>query len=250
MSDFNPDDWDFHWSKSNEITSANPGQRYRHRLIAKMIAKYHPVSLIDIGCGQGDFLQRLNREFPDMVLSGVELSQTGVAITSQKIPSAAVSQVNLLSDDSSLSDVTKSDLGTCIEVLEHLDSPKKFLLNSKNFLKSDGLLIVSVPSGPRTAYDKHIGHRQHFNRSSLEELLTDSGYSVLEVTRYGWPFFNLYRLIVLLRGKKLIDEVASNSINDSKMALLISRVFDSLCRFNISSRYVGWQLIAICQKQP
>ena len=247
MNDFNPDDWDFHWSKSDEITSANPGQRYRHRIIANMVRELKPQSLIDIGCGQGDFLQRLHHDFPNIELAGIELSQTGVTITKNKVPIADIIQFNLLSDSEVFGHVVKSDVGTCIEVIEHLDNPQKFLLNAKKFINQDGYLIVSVPSGPRTAYDKHIGHRRHFTQASLGELLTDSGYTVVGIRRYGWPFFNLYRFIVLLRGKKLIEEVASKSINDSKAALIISKVFDALCNFNISSRFVGWQLIAICK---
>ncbi len=53
-------------------------------------------------------------------------------------------------------------------------------------------------------YDKYIGHRGHFNKARLAERVRRGGLRPVEVLRADFPFFNLYRSTVILRGKKLI----------------------------------------------
>ena len=58
-----------------------------------------------------------------------------------------------------------------------------------------------------SAFDKHIGHRRHFTPERLRQLLLDAGLQVESLNGAGFsPFFNLYRLTVVARGKKLIDD--------------------------------------------
>ena len=69
--------------------------------------------------------------------------------------------------------------------------------------------MVTVPGGPRSAFDRHIGHRRHFTPAALRSLLSGAGFDVERVTRAGFPFFNLYRLAVIARGRKLIEDLES-----------------------------------------
>jgi len=58
-----------------------------------------------------------------------------------------------------------------------------------------------------SAFDHHIGHRQHFTRASITAPLQQSGFEVERVTLSGFPFFNLYRGVVIARGEKLATDV-------------------------------------------
>src|SRR5512132_2765418 len=58
------DDWDSHWRTYSDVASSNPAQIMRHELLLAMLGagegrehSPHP-KLLDIGCGQGDFLAR------------------------------------------------------------------------------------------------------------------------------------------------------------------------------------------------
>ncbi len=60
-----------------------------------------------------------------------------------------------------------ADFAVCSEVLEHLDDPVLFLKNSAALMSPGCKLIVTVPGGPMSAFDKHIGHRRHFSKLDL-----------------------------------------------------------------------------------
>ena len=247
MTNYDPDNWDAHWTSSNRSATLNPAQSFRHKSIAKLVAKSNPQSLVDIGCGQGDFLQFINQVMPNVSLRGLELSKIGTEISQSKVKSAQIVQANLLEHNFNSSVIPQSEVATCTEVLEHLDEPKFFLTKAQLLIQPGGTLLVTVPSGPRTAFDKHIGHRQHFSSKSLKRLLAESGFVDISVQRYGWPFFNLYRLMVLLRGKRLIQDVENQTIENSKLSQLIALAFGLLFKVNIRNPYFGWQLIATCK---
>ena len=102
------------------------------------------------------------------------------------------------------------------------------------------------PGWPSNPVDRHIGHRTHFTKRSLRDLLDSSGFDVLEVRQAGFPFFNLYKLVVLLRGKALIAELdQGDSSPPSRLAGAVLRIFDLAFRWNLPSSPFGWQLIAV-----
>jgi hypothetical protein len=66
-----------------------------------------------------------------------------------------------------------------------------------------------------------------------------------QVTGAGFPFFNLYRCIVILRGKKLISDVSAGSATPVSWAARAAMgVFHRLIRVNLNSSRWGWQLVA------
>ena len=95
----------------------------------------------------------------------------------------------------------------CSEVLEHVAEPVRLLRNAKSLLAPGCRVIVTVPGGPRSAFDRHIGHHRHFTAADLRGVLTDAGFAVERVHRAGFPFFNLYKLAVIARGRRLIADV-------------------------------------------
>jgi 2-polyprenyl-3-methyl-5-hydroxy-6-metoxy-1,4-benzoquinol methylase len=246
MNNFDPDNWDLHWKQNVDSASLNPAQIYRHQLVASLVASRDPESVVDIGCGQGDFLQFLAAQNSNIGLRGIELSKTGTEITQAKVGHAVVLQADILDQSFNPAILPKSSLGTCIEVLEHLDDASTFLQRAAQLIQPCGTLIITVPSGPRTAFDIHIGHRRHFSRQSLTALLHECGLKNISVERYGWPFFNLYRTLVLIRGKKLINDVETNSVIDSRLTGLVAKFFSVTFKMNLRTKYFGWQLVATC----
>jgi hypothetical protein len=134
----------------------------------------------------------------------------------------------------------------CSEVLEHLDDPVAMLKNVRPLLAAGCRLIVTVPAGPMSAFDAHIGHRRHFRARLLEETLREAGLRVAELRGAGFPFFNAYRLAVVARGKKLIDDAAEggqSALPPSARAVI--RAFSWLFKLNTSKGTLGWQLVAV-----
>jgi hypothetical protein len=96
-----------------------------------------------------------------------------------------------------------------------------------------------------SAFDKHIGHRKHWRQNEIENLLRSSGYTPEHVTGMGFPFFNLYRCIVILRGQRLISDVSAGPTRGTAWtARAAMAAFHRLIRTNLNSSRWGWQMIA------
>jgi hypothetical protein len=105
-------------------------------------------------------------------------------------------------------------------------------------------LVITAPGGPMSAFDKHIGHRKHFHPSEIERLFRDAGYVPERATGAGFPFFNFYRCLVVLRGKKLIDDISARQYpSASSFARMTMAAFRRLFRLNLKSSPWGWQMV-------
>ena len=198
------DDWDRHWQDYAEAAAANPAQRYRRRIVCEVLRRYGCAGgarILDIGSGQGDLAVDLRQSFSQAELAGIELSATGVAVSARKVPDAQFFQRDLLSSKESAGELRSwAQYAVCSEVLEHLDNPALLLKNASEYLAPGCGLVVTVPGGPQSEFDRHIGHRGHFTPAVLRELLETSGFTVELATTAGFPFFNFYRMVVILRG--------------------------------------------------
>jgi hypothetical protein len=67
-------------------------------------------------------------------------------------------------------------------------------------------------------------------------------------TTAGFPFFNLYRLIVILRGKHLITDVDSKALGwRATLARTVMDLFRPLFALNITGTQFGWQTVAVAR---
>ena len=131
-------------------------------------------------------------------------------------------------------------------MLEHLDNPKLFLERARPLLRPGARLVVTVPAGPMSAYDHYIGHRRHYDPMSLRLLLESAGFEVESVFGHGLPFFNLYRLTVIARGKRLVRDADLGEKDLGAIARLAMRTFDLLLRLPMVRSRLGWQLVGVC----
>jgi SAM-dependent methyltransferase len=244
------DDWEQHWRAFGAAASDNPAQAYRRALIDALIARGpRPRRILDLGCGQGDLLAALDAGWPEAELSGVDLSAEGLRQAATKVPRAHLVQADLLRDDPTATPLAAwADVAVCSEVLEHLEDPGAFLATAARCVAAGGRLIVTVPGGPRTAFDRHIGHRRHFRTASLAALLRSAEFDVEYVAGVGFPFFNLYKLAVLLRGEGLARAVSSEAV-PSPAARVAMQLFGRLLRPSRNAWRGGWQLIAVARRK-
>jgi SAM-dependent methyltransferase len=241
------DDWDRHWKEYARSSAGNPAQEFRRRLVLRLLAPSAGTPrILDVGSGTGDLALDLRRAFPEAELAGIELSEAGVELARAKVPDARFVRRDLLVDAPPPADlVAWATHAVCSEVLEHVDEPGRLLGNARPFMGPGCRLIVTVPGGPITAYDTHIGHRRHFRPDELAALLRDAGFEVLRATGAGFPVFNLYRLLMLALGRRLVDVAGSET--PSLPARAVSGLFGTLLRRNVSLSSRGWQIVAVAQ---
>ena len=247
------DDWEAHWDHYAESAAQNPAQQMRHDIIARLLSDNRgnsPMRIFDLGSGQGDLAQKLASLFPEAEFAGAELSESGVAIARRKVPRATFLAADIFNPPPALKQFAGwATDAICSEVLEHVDDPVSFLKRAGEYLTADARLIVTVPGGPMSAFDRHIGHRQHFNRDKISSILEAAGYSVDRVYLAGFPFFNLYRLLVIARGERLAGDVESRSAEKSfGLAGFAMKVFRVLFRANLLDSPFGWQVVATARK--
>jgi len=249
------DNWDEHWDRYAEAANRNPAQQMRHRLVVKLLqgkGGNESSKILDIGSGQGDLCRQLQSEVPTATLVGFELSERGVEVSRTKVPSGRFHIVDLFKPPLEAQQYREwASHAVCSEVLEHVDSPVEFLCAARVYLSEGCRMIVTVPGGPMSAFDRHIGHRQHFTRASITDVLTKAGFSVDRVYLAGFPFFNLYRLTVILRGEKLVSDVDAGSAKRgmSRLAGIVMKLFGVLFRMNLLNSPWGWQVVAVARKK-
>ena len=187
------------------------------------------------------------RSRPDAEVVGLDLAQSGVEISRKKVPAAQFFQQDF-TKPMALDERYKgwATHAVCSEVLEHLDDPGAMLRNVRPYMAPGCRLIITVPAGPMSAFDKHIGHRQHFSPALLESTLQGAGFQVADLRGAGFPFFNLYRLAVVARGEALIKDAAGDDASKLPLtARATIRMFSLLFKMNVSKTKLGWQLAAV-----
>ena len=248
-----PDDWNEHWDEYAAATALNPAQAYRRKLIFELLllrSAEAPVRLLDLGSGTGDLARDVLRERPDAEIVGFDLSASGVAIAQRKSPGASFYQQDFTKP---IQVVDKyrgwATHAVCSEVLEHVDAPIVVLRNVRPLLAPGCRFVVTVPGGPMSAFDRHIGHRRHFGRRLLGETLREAGLDVAEICGAGFPFFNLYRLTVVARGRKVIADVGGQDARALPLAARTAmRAFSWLFPLNRTRTPFGWQLAAVASE--
>jgi SAM-dependent methyltransferase len=247
------DDWNSHWEHFDRSASENPAQRYRHHLLVSLLqrrGKTDGLKLLDLGSGQGDFLASAAEAWPQAELMGFELSEVGVLITRRKVPQARVFTVNLFAPPAEVAPlVAWANVSICSEVLEHVDDPVAFLQASRPYLANGATLMVTVPGGPISAFDRYIGHRQHFTKESITRILEEAGFEVEQVTLAGFPFFNLYRALIIARGDHLVRDATTRFGRASFFfARSLMALFRLLFRGNRPHSRFGWQIVAVARE--
>jgi 2-polyprenyl-3-methyl-5-hydroxy-6-metoxy-1,4-benzoquinol methylase len=247
-----PNDWDHHWDAYGEAAEGNPANLYRRNLILKLLGRPPAGStVLDIGSGQGEFALHLQRTFTDIAVWGVEYSVAGVArsqaLATTEGSNAKFRQVDLLQPAELADGQPPASFALCSEVLEHVDDPTKLMRNARSLLAPGCRVVITVPGGPRSAFDHHIGHYQHFNAKKLRTVLTDAGYTVDRVLRAGFPFFNLYKLAVIARGRRLITDVERRSPDSQSIPgeSLMKSFFGFGFRRSLDDFPIGWQMAAV-----
>lgn len=136
-------------------------------------------SILDVGCGEGLTLERLQQEGIGKTLEGIDAVDEALTIGKKLYPKLTLKRGNIYNlqykDDS-------IDLILCTEVLEHMDNPKKAL--EELIRVSRKYVILTVPNEPwftymRIARGKNLlqlgVHPEHVNlwsSSGFEKFVT------------------------------------------------------------------------------
>jgi len=112
------------------------GEKWEFDKALDIVQQVRPKSVLEIGCGSGEFLQKIS--------SGVEYS-LGVDINEAALVKARQKGLQVIS--TGIYDLTHSfDMVFLFQVLEHLQSPGEFLRTVEGKLNPGGVLVIAVPN--------------------------------------------------------------------------------------------------------
>ncbi|MBI4095129.1 MAG: class I SAM-dependent methyltransferase [Candidatus Liptonbacteria bacterium] len=141
-------------------------------------------SLLDIGCGSGQFMSSMKRVGWTEVV-GIDFSERAVGVAKKRGLDAHVGTVGELRFPDSHFDAI-----TMHHVFEHLPDPKEMLSEAKRILKDDGEVIITVPNTgsflARLFGKNWFGfeiprHLYNYNKKNLLTLLSQCGFRVTSV---------------------------------------------------------------------
>lgn len=134
----------------------------------------HGERILDIGCGDGLFFDRL-AEFGEV--EGVEPS---VDLVSPHNPHR--SRIYVCPFDADFLPGKRYSLITMLDVLEHLDDPIGALRHALELLTPDGLMIITVPAlmALWTNHDVLNHHLTRYTKQSFRQVARQAGFDIRE----------------------------------------------------------------------
>lgn len=185
------------WEKAYQrIKNYNIRYKFRKLKVSKTTA-----TLLDIGCGTGDFLTYSKKK--KMEVYGIEPNQTALRIAEKKLGPDRVS-------DRKISEISSEfDYITLWHVLEHIPDLMQFIGELKSHLKEHGKLFIAVPnfqSFDAKFYQKHWAgydvprHLWHFSPEGMEALFNSFGMKIEK--QYPLWFDSYYVSILSEKYKK------------------------------------------------
>ena len=102
------------------------------------------AEVLDVGVGYGFFLQLLEKEYGARSLSGMDPFPASIEIASRHT-SASISRGDI-NDARWPFEMHSFDVITSFDVVEHLATPSVFFERARDYLRPDGLLLVTTPN--------------------------------------------------------------------------------------------------------
>lgn len=149
-----------------------------------------PGKLLDIGCATGTLLKVAKRS--GWGATGIEPSAWASKMGKKKFG------LNIIqgSLETHKFKSEEFDVVTCLDVIEHVSSPKMLLKEIHRILKENGILCLVTPD-ISSMLSRIMGenwwhirpdHIYYFSKETLVLLLESQGFEVVKIARYSWTF--------------------------------------------------------------
>jgi ubiquinone/menaquinone biosynthesis C-methylase UbiE len=161
--------------------------KIRFYTIVEIIRKIKPKVVLDAGCGSGDYIVRISPYVEKIY--GTDFTEVACKISKEKTKQLRKVKIEKM-------DLTKKlffknsyfDFILCTEVLEHLKDNTYILSELKRVLKSDGLILLTMPNFTFLSVEylrEKIFNKDptHYHRYSLNEWskLVSKFFKILEM---------------------------------------------------------------------
>ncbi len=145
------------------------------------------IHLLDIGCGNGFFLQYIKENFNGIKTEGLDLSQECVNKCIEK-------GLNVhIGDIFSLDETKKFEFITMFHVIEHVQNPIDWIKKIHSMLLPNGEFIIETPVYGLVAesfkenwrYFMPVEHLNIFSKDAMLNTLRNNGFEIIKYVTYG-----------------------------------------------------------------
>jgi len=171
------------WEVKNPIHLQ--GERRRAEISASLLGPKGNERILDIGCGEGyqmSYIVERGTQVIGLDLSVERLKQAKNRVRNSDLVCASSERLPFKSQI--------FDKVMCLELLEHLNEPRKTILETESVLKERGTLVVSVPYKQDIVATQCIhcgkltplwGHLHSFDERKLDRLLPSNFVTVKRI---------------------------------------------------------------------
>jgi 2-polyprenyl-3-methyl-5-hydroxy-6-metoxy-1,4-benzoquinol methylase len=169
-------------SRYAELYRSHWWWRSRESIVLREIGKRVPRAGwqrgLDVGCGDGLFLQQLS--LFARTVEGLEVAGSLVSDEAAKRHTIHIGALDELFEPSGSYDFT-----SMLDVLEHIAEPLPALQRLREIIAPGGILLITVPAFQTlwTSHDDINCHHVRYTRRALARLVEEAGFSAIE-SRY------------------------------------------------------------------
>lgn len=178
-----------------------------------LIKKLKAESLLDVGCGTGNFLHQAYKE--NINITGVETDEQARKNIHPEI------KENIYPSISDLAKTEKFDVVTLWHVLEHLHNLQDSFTQLNKLLRNDGYFIVAVPNP--SSYDaRHYKekwaawdvprHLYHFRPEQVKFLFDQHNILLINILPMKFDAFYVSMLSEKYKGKNILNQMIFGTI--------------------------------------
>jgi SAM-dependent methyltransferase len=167
--------------------------RGRNEIIAAAVADLtrkldRGYRVLEVGCGTGNVLSRLEQECADGLVAGMDLFAEGLYYAQKRV-SCGLVQGDLHSPPFQV----RFDLVCLFDVLEHMEDDVAVLHALREILSPQGRLVLTVPAHQSlwSYFDEASHHYRRYSVEVLIQCLVEAGYRVEYITEYMASLFPL-----------------------------------------------------------
>jgi len=196
------------------ITAASLSEKSKIRLTnewSTIIKKFkiRKKNMLEVGSGRGDFLE---------VMNSIGFQSYGLEFSAKNIEISKKKNLNVfkgyLTDNIKILN-NKYELVVCNNFLEHQPNIKNFVDKFHDLLADQGYLYISVPNfdylkEKACFYEFVADHLVYFNKASLENIFSISGFEILELNYKN----NKNDIYLIARKRKPIDVQTELALNN------------------------------------
>ncbi len=207
--------------------------------------KHHPQLtdqyILDLGCGTGEFLNETKKLGANVY--GVDIDREAIKIAKHFFKFDHL-YAQTIEDFLANPPHNQFDYITMFEVFEHTDNPIEIVRETKKLLKSEGLLIMSIPSRERifvnlAGWDYPYHHLSRWSGKAIKKILELNDFNNIKIS-YINKFRQLRELFLDLLAAKLhfksarkfkVESNPNNSPTKLSIKKLIIKIIYKIIRF-------------------